>query len=143
MANEKWQCNQICHWNDSSDGCIKPNGRICPMANSKPDASGWEQAKSQNKKQLIDAELLLEWVEKLEAYNMGRQSCLKKPKGITPEGVRHMIGTMPKVDAEEVVRCKDCKHFISEICRHDFAMNLCRADDFCSYGERRNDERTD
>ena len=37
----------------------------------------------------------------------------------------------------EVVRCKDCKFFISDICRHDFAMNFCRADDFCSYGERK------
>ena len=40
-------------------------------------------------------------------------------------------------DVAEVVRCKDCKHFVSEICRHDFAMNLSRADHFCSYGERR------
>lgn len=36
-----------------------------------------------------------------------------------------------------VVRCKDCKYFVSEICRHDLAMNLSRADDFCSYGERK------
>lgn len=40
-------------------------------------------------------------------------------------------------DLVEVVRCKDCKFFISDICRHDFAMNFCRADDFCSYGERK------
>lgn len=40
-------------------------------------------------------------------------------------------------DIVEVVRCKDCKFFISDICRHDFAMNFCRADDFCSYGERK------
>ena len=56
-----------------------------------------------NGKRLIDADLLLQWVEKLEAYNMGRISSLKKPKGLTPEGVRHMIDTMPKVDAVEVV----------------------------------------
>lgn len=40
-------------------------------------------------------------------------------------------------DMVEVVRCKDCKHFVSEVCRHDFAMNLSRGDDFCSYGERK------
>lgn len=40
-------------------------------------------------------------------------------------------------DVVEVVRCKECKHFISEVCRHDFAMNLSRGDDFCSYGERK------
>lgn len=56
-----------------------------------------------NEKRLVDADLLLQWVEKLEAYNMGRTSCLKKPKGLTPECVRHMICTMPKVDAVEVV----------------------------------------
>ena len=26
-------CNQICQWNDSSDGCVKPVGKICPMSN--------------------------------------------------------------------------------------------------------------
>lgn len=36
-----------------------------------------------------------------------------------------------------VVRCKECKYFISEICRHDLAMNHSRGDDFCSYGERK------
>lgn len=40
-------------------------------------------------------------------------------------------------DMVEVVRCKDCKHFVSEVCRHDLAMNLSRGDDFCSYGERK------
>lgn len=40
-------------------------------------------------------------------------------------------------NSAEVVRCKDCKFFISDICRHDFAMNFCREDDFCSHGERK------
>lgn len=44
---------------------------------------------------------------------------------------------IPTADVVEVVRCKDCKHFVSEVCRHDFAMNLSRGDDFCSYGERK------
>lgn len=43
-------------------------------------------------------------------------------------------------DVVEVVRCKDCKHFVSEVCRHDFALNFCRGDDFCCYGERRGAE---
>ena len=47
------------------------------------------------------------------------------------------IDEAPAADVVEVVRCKDCKHFVSEVCRHDFAMNLCRGDDFCSYGERK------
>ena len=37
MANEMRACNQICHWNDSSDGCVKPYYAVCPMSNTKPD----------------------------------------------------------------------------------------------------------
>lgn len=33
-----------------------------------------------------------------------------------------------------LIDCAD-KHNISEICRHDLAMNLSRADDFCSYAK--------
>lgn len=43
-------------------------------------------------------------------------------------------------DVVEVVRCKDCKFFVYDVCRHDFAMNLSRSDDFCSYGERKEPE---
>lgn len=41
------------------------------------------------------------------------------------------------VDFVEVVRCRDCKHNVSGVCRHDFALNFMRDDDYCSYGERR------
>ena len=47
------------------------------------------------------------------------------------------VDTMPSSDVVEVVRCKDCKHFISEICRDDFALNFCCGDDYCCYGERK------
>lgn len=40
-------------------------------------------------------------------------------------------------DVVEVVRCKDCKHYDHGVCIHDFACNLIRDDDYCSYGERR------
>ena len=43
----------------------------------------------------------------------------------------------PTADVVEVVRCKDCKHFESDFCRYDFALNFCCGDDFCSYGERK------
>ena len=26
------QCNQICDWNDPSDGCVKPPAGFCPMS---------------------------------------------------------------------------------------------------------------
>lgn len=47
----------------------------------------------------------------------------------------------PTVDAVEVVRCKDCKHYKPEEyeCGCDFAGGLpyVKADDYCSYGERK------
>ncbi|MEE0178303.1 MAG: hypothetical protein U0I25_00920 [Oscillospiraceae bacterium] len=47
----------------------------------------------------------------------------------------------PTVDAVPVVRCKDCKHYKPDEyeCGCDFAGGLpyVKADDFCSYGERR------
>ena len=52
--------------------------------------------------------------------------------------VEDMIENAPTVDAVEVVRCKDCKFFVSD-------MEWCEADDehptrpdaFCSWAERR------
>lgn len=48
----------------------------------------------------------------------------------------------PPADVVEVVRCKDCKHYINGQCfhpRHDHhAQNICQEDnDFCNYGERK------
>lgn len=52
-----------------------------------------------------------------------------------------VIGKSPTVDAVEVVRCRDCKHYKPDEyeCGCDFAGGLpyVKADDFCSYGERR------
>lgn len=39
----------------------------------------------------------------------------------------------PTVDAEVVVRCKDCRYFKMYKCR----MGYSNRDDFCSYGERK------
>lgn len=40
-------------------------------------------------------------------------------------------------DVVEVVRCKECKHYYHGTCTNDFALNLMRENDYCSYGERR------
>lgn len=56
------------------------------------------------------------------------------------------INEAPTVDAVEVVRCKDCKHWNSEtgFCNMNshFSMDgldwdMFNDDDFCSYGERK------
>ena len=53
-----------------------------------------------------------------------------------------MIAEAPTADAAEVVRCKDCKHCLSDAhglwCFRDYEYNL-QPDDFCSHGERRAD----
>jgi hypothetical protein len=53
-----------------------------------------------------------------------------------------LIANAPTIDAVPVVRCKDCKYFISGICRSDFGLNYSCGDDFCSHGERK-DNGTD
>lgn len=44
-----------------------------------------------------------------------------------------IVSAAPTVDAEVVVRCKDCRKFKTYFCR----MVASGYDDFCSYGERK------
>ena len=57
------------------------------------------------------------------------------------------IARFPRVDAEPVVRCKECKHYSNGICEQiEYIMDGYyhgtyeekRPDDFCSYGEKKN-----
>ena len=58
-----------------------------------------------------------------------------------------MVDRCPTVDAEVVVRCKDCKHYDMGVClkiysdgnAHPEAWQSRKPDDFCSYGERKDD----
>ncbi len=55
------------------------------------------------------------------------------------------IDNAPTVDAEVVVRCKDCKHYDMGVCLkiysdgnvHSSAWQKRKPEDFCSYGERK------
>lgn len=81
---------------------------------------------------LIDADRLLSDRMKSTYYHL--------PNGDTAIPIID-IEHAPTVDAVEVVRCKDCKCFVSD-------MEWCEADDehpaspdaFCSWAERRTDE---
>lgn len=42
------------------------------------------------------------------------------------------IKSMPTIDAVPVVRCKDCKYWDHGDC---YRLELSRPDDFCNYGE--------
>ena len=53
---------------------------------------------------------------------------------------KSLVETAETADVVQVVRCKDCKYFVSEVCRHYLAMILSRDDSFCSYGERRKED---
>lgn len=64
---------------------------------------------------------------------------IKKAVCSLGQEVKAIIKNHQAADVVEVVRCKDCVFYVSEVCRHDLALNLCRGDDFCSYGERRTD----
>lgn len=84
---------------------------------------------------------MAEYIERaalLELYE-NTPDCNIDGFSVPVEVVRQNIKDMPAADVEPVVRCRDCKHFVSEVCRHDFAMNASWGDDFCSYGERRSD----
>ena len=88
---------------------------------------------------LIDADKfeVYTWVNKSSDYVDGDQSILEA------------IDIAPTVDAVEVVRCKDCKHYMPQkksahwenranYCNR-VAMIKTQPYDFCSYGERKNE----
>ena len=57
---------------------------------------------------------------------------------------REVICRLPRVDAVEVVRCKDCKFWKDDILRDDGKIKCCsvgyymtKENDFCSFGKRR------
>lgn len=93
-----------------------------------------------NEKRLIDKE---------KVYQRACAGCTRR--GETPGECYHdepcdrlifAFTTAEPVDAVEVVRCKDCKHWKSDDdighCENpDGLDNYARPDDFCSYGERR------
>ena len=86
-----------------------------------------------------------------------RMICVEQAKRATYEEVfwteseqavvRNFLAKLPKVDAVEVVRCNDCKHYKPQKKSAHWSNSTpycCRCttvkvkpDDFCSYGERR------
>ena len=76
--------------------------------------------KASSKKRLIDANALIKEANADGAYGYVDAK---------------QIADAPNVDAEEVVRCKDCVSH--NICKFEQFQGL---NGFCSYGERRADE---
>ena len=99
----------------------------------------------ENEKRLIDAE---------RVYEMGHRTPFHI--GIADLcDLKELLADVPTVDAMEVVRCKDCrfckKHTTSDkvkMCTNEQqwateCYPLVHDDDFCSYGERIDNESTE
>ena len=92
-----------------------------------------------NEKRLIDANALLAELDKF-ANPMPNKSGYDFLCGMAAAITE--IENAPTVDAVEVVRCKDCKHFNGVFGRCDNMRGLCisNPNEFCSNGERREGE---
>ena len=82
---------------------------------------------------LIDADVLWEWFDNEPWFDNADRDEIALP----------IVNAIPTVDAEVVVRCKDCKRWErhTEVNR-DYGgcrryNSTMRYDDFCSYGERK------
>ena len=119
---------------------------IVRLVGAEADLEEWEEMKMANEKTLIYKEDLLNTVldhfgMDLAYYGKDLQFC------------QEAIDMAPAVDAVEVVRCKDCKH--CKLCYPEKQIDkeatpgwYCKEhksyrkpDDFCSYGERKDNEK--
>ena len=89
-----------------------------------------------NEKRLIDANKLIEHLTR----------CIDAEKGLFRAvcvAIKCFVEQMPTVDYVEVVRCKDCKRtrmFVDSSLLCILTTKAVKAEDFCSYGERRDEE---
>ena len=93
-----------------------------------------------NEKRLIDADELIKEVRRQAKIDPVTYPIISA----TLNAVAELADGLTIVDAVEVVRCKDCKHYLlpQGFCKHDRhdyqTMSVVQEDDdFCSYGERR------
>ena len=59
--------------------------------------------------------------------------------------IENLIQKQPTVDVVEVVRCRDCKHYVANYCTRDIRgrtnMFYMSDNDFCSYGARKDGDK--
>ena len=92
---------------------------------------------------MIDADDLLKAIDIERKYLKARGQI--SAEHILVHNFRELLENAPTVDAVEVVRCKDCKHY--RFCLSDVAMTnknqtqtIYESIDFCSHGERKESE---
>ncbi len=87
----------------------------------------------------IDKELLLKDISESVVFSV--RSGVPSPELRGARKIIDRIENAPTSDVVEVVRCKDCKHYCADYCTRDIKgrtnMFYMNADDFCSYGERK------
>lgn len=93
-----------------------------------------------NRKRLIDANALLRHKRKMSGADFGGEFW---DEAVLASDIKNAH----TVDAVEVVRCRDCKHWHKETLFCDYMPYVeaqdrvnWYADDFCSYGERKDNE---
>ena len=98
-----------------------------------------------NEKRLIDANAFIEALENADADVCETYHDSYCDWGFSRKVIEDIVDSIPTVDAVEVVRCKDCKRAENHGADHEIFCNLIAAymgnDDFCSYGERKDNER--
>ena len=101
-------------------------------------------------KRLIDANALEEAVDEVVWYHLWNGQMFsgahsEEDAWYKANDVYAALRAAPTVDAVEVVRCKDCKHYeihrpkVLENCERNGYLIPMKPDDFCCYGERRTD----
>ena len=86
-----------------------------------------------------------EYIEREKALQLlNKNSITKKITLVDGVSIYNTIEKIPTADVVEVVRCKDCEHWggiiYGFVCRKfsGIETKICmHADDFCSYGERK------
>lgn len=95
---------------------------------------------------LIDADALMGLFRGYMNAKYNKEKCISAEDCEKCNGClwKKVVDKAPTIDAEPVVRCKDCIHRVEEskMCMHPKAIGWDAIepedDDCCSYGERRN-----
>ena len=77
----------------------------------------------------------------IDADKLRHRLLCQPPRNISINFALELVSTMPTVDAEPVVRCKDCRWREETECTR-FSDIRPNDDDFCSRGERKEDAET-
>ena len=94
-------------------------------------------------KRYVDVDKVLETAKEYEKdfarYILERNVC-----GLVK--INEILEDTPTADVVAVIRCKNCKHYVTNtellgnVCNRLFTVFPMKPNDFCSYGERKDEE---